>query len=148
VPAALAFAGAPRALPAVVPAAPARLAGEALRGTGWARRLLPLALMVGVGLAALAAGELPRPAPGDPAVKGTRPADREPLPGTPVARTDRFGDPLPPGTLFRVGTTRLQYDGALSATAGSPDGKLLAAVSSDGPLSLWDTATGKEVHRL
>src|SRR5262249_27209868 len=78
----------------------------------------------------------------------TRPADTEPLTGTPVARTDRFGDPLPPGTLFRVGTTRLQYDGALSATAGSPDGKLLAAVSSDGPLSLWDTATGKEVHRV
>src|SRR5262245_55207216 len=59
VPAALAFAGAPPASPAVVPAAAARLAGEALRGTGRIPYLLPLALVVGVGLAALAAGELP-----------------------------------------------------------------------------------------
>ena len=155
IPAALAFAGSPPALPAVVPTAAARLAGEVLRGTGRIRRLLPLALVVGVGLAALGAVSKD---------EGGRMKDesREEQPGSsdssfilhpssfggPAARTDRFGDPLPPGTLFRVGTTRLQYEGALGATAGSPDGKRLAAVNSGGTLCLWDTATGKEVHRL
>src|SRR5207244_13112759 len=32
--------------------------------------------------------------------------------------------------------------------AGSPDGRLLPAVSSDGAIILWDTATGKAAHRL
>jgi WD40 repeat protein len=96
-------------------------------------------------------------------------------------------DPLPPGAVLRLGTTRLRTtatslafaaDGKTLLTASgnfvlgrwdpetgrlrdevdlpgglgsgpwfSPDGKLLAVIEGDG-LGVWDTATGKRLHRL
>lgn len=94
--------------------------GEILLGLVWAAGALPLAAEAGP----------------------------EPPPGKPAPRTDRVGDPLPAGVLFRIGTTRLQHGAEVRALAASPDGKLLAAVSNDRTLSLWDTANGKEVHRI
>lgn len=61
-----------------------------------------------------------------------------------VARTDVYGDPLPPGALARLGTIRLRHDhnyGYL-ATALSPDGKTLATGGSRS-LRLWSLADGK-----
>jgi WD40 repeat protein len=63
------------------------------------------------------------------------------------ARTDLYGDPLPPGAVARIGTTRFRHgSGAVHVVAFSPDGKTLATSSGDG-IRLWDRATGKEVRR-
>jgi RNA polymerase sigma factor (sigma-70 family) len=64
-------------------------------------------------------------------------------------RLDRFDDPLPPGALARLGTTRFRIRGAVACLAFSPDSKLLAGGSRNGDaLVLWDAATGKELRRF
>jgi hypothetical protein len=65
----------------------------------------------------------------------------------PPARVDRFGDPLPAGARFRIGSARLQLGQAIHGLAASPDGKLVAAAGHD-TLAPWDAATGREVRRL
>ncbi len=69
----------------------------------------------------------------------------QPLTGKP--RVDRFGDPLPDGALFRIGTSRFQLDEYIWAFAASPDGKLIAA-SSQNALAIWEVPTGREIVRL
>ena len=59
-------------------------------------------------------------------------------------RLDRFGDPLPPGVLARLGTMRFHR---CSCAAYSPDGKIIATSDRD-ELYLWDVATSKIVRRL
>ncbi len=85
---------------------------------------------------------------------------QNPLPqDNPAPRTfpelDRFGDPLPAGALFRLGTERFRhrYVGRL---VYSPDGKVLASITvarlADVPewqfAILWDAASGKKLHLL
>src|SRR5947209_2951062 len=57
----------------------------------------------------------------------------------PPGRFDLFGDPLPPGALFRLGTTRLRH--MASGVAWLPDRKTL--VSAQAEICLWDADTGK-----
>jgi WD40 repeat protein len=61
-------------------------------------------------------------------------------------RTDRYGDPLPPGAIARLGTTRFRSDTTSLLLRFSPDGKTLTSVDSDA-LRVWDVATGKELRR-
>ncbi len=63
--------------------------------------------------------------------------------GTP-ARLDRFGDPLPPGVLVRLGTVRFHR---CDCAAYSPDGKLVVTGDRDGT-HVWDAATGKKIRQL
>jgi WD40 repeat protein len=60
---------------------------------------------------------------------------------------DRFGDPLPPGAIMRLGTVRLRQPGGCSCVAFSPSGKVVA---SGGPRSarLWDVTTAKKVAEV
>jgi WD40 repeat protein len=61
-------------------------------------------------------------------------------------RTDLYGDPLPPGAILRMGSTRLKHSQA--AVAFSKDGKLLISAGDSGDVRFWDVATGKEVRRM
>jgi WD40 repeat protein len=85
-------------------------------------------------------------APVQPA-RGQRPAvDNQKAPGAAtVARTDRFGDPLPPGAVARLGTVRFRPGASSVSFALSPDGKTLAT-GEEGKLRLWELASGKEIR--
>ena len=54
------------------------------------------------------------------------------------SRRDSYGDPLPPGAVLRLGTTRLQTRGGFAWT---PDGKSLVTMKR-GSVSVWDIADG------
>jgi WD40 repeat protein len=61
--------------------------------------------------------------------------------------TDGLGDPLPPGAIMRLGTTRWRPGGYVSEMAFSPDGTRLVSWST-GALTIWDADTGKELRRV
>jgi RNA polymerase sigma factor (sigma-70 family) len=105
-------------------------------------------LATGVGLAAYqvsaAKHEPQHPQTPQPVAKHTE----QPRPDVDKpARTDRYGDPLPPGVLARLGTVRFRHSDQVNGIAFCPNGRSLASVSEDGTLRLWDTATGKGVRR-
>lgn len=86
--------------------------------------------------------------------EGANPDGGEPPGGEPTKRTekvqvptDRFGDPLPPGALARMGTVRCRHGSIVSRLRFSADGKTLASSSYDGTLRLWDVATRQEIRR-
>src|SRR5262249_55121131 len=70
-----------------------------------------------------------------------RPAEKD------AKRVDALGDPLPPGALLRLGSTRLRGESA-SAVAFSPDGNWLASGGRDRHIRLWEPKTGKEGRTL
>jgi RNA polymerase sigma factor (sigma-70 family) len=81
--------------------------------------------------------EPPRPAASPPA----EPSAEKPGPA------DRYGDPLPPHAVARLGTVRFRSDGWISQAAVVPGGKQVLGLGS-GSVILWDAATGKEVRRF
>jgi WD40 repeat protein len=66
--------------------------------------------------------------------------------GEPPARTDLYGDPLPPGAIARLGTVRWRSEGEFVRMAFAPDGKHL--VTGFCALSVWDLATGRVVRTI
>src|SRR5947208_3001167 len=62
-------------------------------------------------------------------------------------RVDLLGDPLPPGAVARLGSSRWQHGGSVSAVVFSPDGKALLSGDQDGRILCWDAATGQERWR-
>jgi WD40 repeat protein len=62
-------------------------------------------------------------------------------------RADRYGDPLPPGAVARLGTARLCHPDAYWL-AFSPDGKTLAPADSRGTVRLWRVATGAQLRQV
>jgi WD40 repeat protein len=98
--------------------------------------LLSAGLILGVPL--LAAGQ-------PPADKGGKRAATE----KPV-RTDRHGDPLPPGAVARLGTTRFRPGESIYQVRMAPDGNEVACLAGsvdEQRILVWDERTGKEVPR-
>ena len=62
-------------------------------------------------------------------------------------RADNHGDPLPKGALLRLGTVRLRHADGVCAVAYAPGGKLLASISRDRTLRLWEAGTGRQVRQ-
>ncbi|HTU90740.1 MAG TPA: sigma-70 family RNA polymerase sigma factor [Gemmataceae bacterium] len=112
------------------------LADGALHAMGFARWHIGNLLILGIGLLAAGAGvgryfavALPEAAPQE-------------VPAAPAeARKDRYGDPLPPGALARLGTVRQRApDSHLAVTA---DGKEIVAVGDDLTVRRFDAQTGE-----
>jgi WD40 repeat protein len=58
-------------------------------------------------------------------------------------RADRYGDPLPPGAIARLGSLRLLCADDVANVVFTPDGRVVAAVQRNGPVQFWEAATGK-----
>ena len=64
------------------------------------------------------------------------------------AAKDQFGDPLPPGAIARLGTTRWRHDAAVAFSAFLPDGKAVITVGDDLTIRIWEFPSGKEKRRI
>src|SRR5437762_588496 len=60
---------------------------------------------------------------------------------------DRFGDPLPPAAVARLGTLRFRGDAATSHLTVLPDGRR-AAFACDAAVVVMDLDTGQTVRRI
>jgi RNA polymerase sigma factor (sigma-70 family) len=96
------------------------------------------ACVVAAGTGMLAAQRPPAAQPGEAELA----SDGQPKEETPP-RVDRYGDPLPPGAIARLGTVRLRHSGTVNVVAFAPDGTALLSGDENGEMRLWDTATGK-----
>jgi WD40 repeat protein len=65
----------------------------------------------------------------------------------PERRVDALGDPLPAGAIARLGTVRFRAGDEIKRLTFTPDGKRLVTQGYGG-VSVWDAATGKELHHL
>jgi RNA polymerase sigma factor (sigma-70 family) len=69
--------------------------------------------------------------------------------GKAPAAVDALGDPLPPGALARLGTSRFRHRGNIYSLAYSPDGNLIAtgsSMSGEASVAVWEAATGRQVR--
>jgi WD40 repeat protein len=66
---------------------------------------------------------------------------RPPELAAPVPKLDLFGDPLPAGTVARLGTVRMRNSWLAAVT---PDGKTVVSAAI-GNLNLWDATTGQDL---
>jgi RNA polymerase sigma factor (sigma-70 family) len=108
-----------------------------------------LVLILG-GLAAGGAAALrqieTKKAPQPPHAAVSKPAEQR------RTNTDLHGDPLPPGAVARLGTTRFRAGAGIYSIAFSPDGKTIASssneVTAQDVVRLWDAASGKQIRVL
>ncbi len=61
---------------------------------------------------------------------------------------DRYGDPLPPGAIARLGTVRLRHGFTAPCVAFACRGDKVVSCSWDETVSVWDAASGRELSRL
>jgi WD40 repeat protein len=59
---------------------------------------------------------------------------------------DRYGDPLPPGAVARLGTVRYRFGG--HGAAFLPDGRTVVSVRSGNAITLWDARTGRLLREI
>jgi RNA polymerase sigma factor (sigma-70 family) len=72
---------------------------------------------------------------------------RVPTPSQPP-RTDRYGDPLPPGAVMRLGTDRFRQAPVFKHIIYSPDGRLAVTDSGQDRLVLRDARDGRSLRQI
>jgi RNA polymerase sigma factor (sigma-70 family) len=122
------------------------------RGMAAGKVKLGAVLLLLAGMAAAGAGfamQQVRPAKHDPVPSdtGSGPAAVAPQDNRPPTRTDRYGEPLPPDALARLGTRRFRHGELATLVQFAPDGKTLISGGYDA-LRLWDVATGRSLGTL
>jgi WD40 repeat protein len=135
----------------------ARLVEEGVKSTPPARVKVLVALVVLAGMGTAGVGMLvhrglagQQPAAqeaAEPKAEAEEVGQGRPPQEEPPARADRYGDPLPPGALARLGTIRFRVHAFPGRFALAPDGKTLA-MGADGGVLLADVATGRGVRHL
>src|SRR5262249_41745646 len=65
----------------------------------------------------------------------------------PPARVDRYGEPLPPGAVARLGTVRWRFTDRIDGLALVPGGRQLVSYGVS-TVAFWDVATGRRVRSL
>jgi RNA polymerase sigma factor (sigma-70 family) len=108
--------------------------------------LVALALVTVAAGAGVLAQPTTVPQPQLPIIKPAGGLDQPQPDEPPRARVDRYGDPLPPGALLRLGSLRLRAGAPVFAVRFTPDGKAVFSGSSTPRARLWDVATGKELR--
>ena len=144
----LASFGAARA--GLVTAEVARLAHLTIQDLFLARIAKAATLCVFLGIGATAIAQvvgLARPKHGNLVVRdaaggGVSNIDRR------VPRLDRFGDPLPPQILTRLGTIERRHTARVVGVGFSPRDRTAASAQADGVVRFWDTASGRENRRI
>jgi RNA polymerase sigma factor (sigma-70 family) len=76
----------------------------------------------------------------------TAPGSAAPGRHDPEGAVDRYGDPLPPGAVRRLGTVRYRFTG--SGTTFLPDGKTVITVGQGKAIPFWDAQTGRLLREL
>jgi RNA polymerase sigma factor (sigma-70 family) len=127
-----------------VPEHVAALATETLGATGMMKLKIGLALGLLLGLSA---GGVALLTPLSSTPSAERPAELPKAEEKAAVRVDRYGDPLPPDAVARLGTLRFRMDSEQAhGLSFTPDGKTIAIAS--GGLWLFDAATGKRTKSL
>ncbi len=66
----------------------------------------------------------------------------------PAAKTDFYGDPLPPGAVMRLGTIRHRQDSPIYRIAWTSDGRHFVTDGEDSILRVWDAIEGRVTRRI
>src|SRR5262249_46418706 len=74
------------------------------------------------------------------------PVGAAPGPGAAKDGADRYGDPLPPGTVARLGTVRYRFGG--QGPRFLPDSRPGGPVREGNAIYLWDARTGRLLRRI
>ncbi|MGP0065186.1 MAG: RNA polymerase sigma factor [Isosphaeraceae bacterium] len=124
---------------------------------GLVRGVARLMLIARIRAAALLAVTLTSLAWAAPALLGARPGGSAgqtparpdtPAPAVKPPRTDRYGDPLPPGAVMRLGSVRFRHDRIVNHIAYTPDGRLLVTDDRGRFFQTWDAETGLKIRRI
>jgi len=81
-------------------------------------------------------------------VEATPPLHSEPPTGENQIHKDSNGDPLPPGAIARLGTTRFRIGSPIAEVKLSPNGKMLAATTIYNKIYLLDAESGRELRHF
>jgi RNA polymerase sigma factor (sigma-70 family) len=108
------------------------LAVGAAGTAGWLARLLP------------ARAQDDSPAPQHAAAAAVKPGPA--VPAT-YLRTDRYGDPLPPGVIARLGSVRMRHPMVVGWLAFTRRGNALLS-GNVASIRLWDLKTGADIWRV
>lgn len=118
----------------------AALATEALGATTMIKLKIGLTLGLLLGVAAGGVAMLTPRGPMSPLPQAERPAEPPKTEDKAAVRVDRYGDPLPPRAVARLGTTRFR-NGRFKPHF-FPDGQTILTANRHG-LQFWETATGR-----
>lgn len=109
------------------------------------KRVLSLALVLTTAALGVIAYQASTTGPGPEEPKKLAESQQAPAPRE---RLDTHGDPLPPGAILRLGSSRLHHPVRCTSVVFSPVSDLLASAGDERVVRIWDSLTGKELRQL